>query len=59
MHDIKLKSITKSYAVGNEKQIVLEDLSYNFASGKISFILGPSGCGKSSLLNIIAGIDKN
>ena len=59
MHDIKLKSITKSYSVGNEKQIVLEDLSYNFASGKISFILGPSGCGKSSLLNIIAGIDKN
>ncbi|MGI0516842.1 MULTISPECIES: ATP-binding cassette domain-containing protein [Treponema] len=30
-----------------------------FYSGKISFILGPSGCGKSSLLNIIAGIDKN
>lgn len=59
MHDIKLKSITKSYSVGNEKQIVLEDLSYNFASGKISFILGPSGSGKSSLLNIIAGIDKN
>ncbi|MGI5114526.1 ATP-binding cassette domain-containing protein [Treponema denticola] len=25
----------------------------------MSFILGPSGCGKSSLLNIIAGIDKN
>lgn len=59
MQDIKLKSITKSYSVGNEKQIVLEDLSYNFASGKISFILGPSGSGKSSLLNIIAGIDKN
>ena len=59
MHDIKLKSITKSYSVGNEKQIVLDDLFYNFASGKISFILGPSGSGKSSLLNIIAGIDKN
>ena len=59
MHDIKLKSITKSYAVGNEKQVVLDDLSYDFASGKVSFILGPSGCGKSSLLNIIAGIDKN
>ncbi|WP_255818361.1 hypothetical protein [Treponema putidum] len=40
MHDIKLKSITKSYSVGNEKQIVLEDLFYNFASGKISFIWG-------------------
>ncbi|HCY94072.1 MAG TPA: hypothetical protein DHV15_00960 [Treponema sp.] len=25
----------------------------------MSFILGPSGCRKSSLLNIIAGIDKN
>ncbi|UTC78740.1 ATP-binding cassette domain-containing protein [Treponema sp. OMZ 799] len=59
MHDIKLKSITKSYSIGDEKQIVLDDLSHNFASGKISFILGPSGCGKSSLLNIIAGIDKN
>ncbi|UTC62130.1 ATP-binding cassette domain-containing protein [Treponema sp. OMZ 787] len=59
MHDIKLKSISKSYSVGDEKQLVLNDLSHNFASGKISFILGPSGCGKSSLLNIIAGIDKN
>ncbi|UTC64884.1 ATP-binding cassette domain-containing protein [Treponema sp. OMZ 788] len=59
MHDIKLKSISKSYSVGDEKQIVLDDLSHNFASGKISFIFGPSGCGKSSLLNIIAGIDKN
>lgn len=59
MHDIKLKSISKSYSVGDEKQLVLSDLSHNFASGKISFILGPSGCGKSSLLNIIAGIDKN
>ena len=59
MYDIKLKSISKSYSAGGEKQIVLDVLSYNFASGKISFILGPSGCGKSSLLNIIAGIDKN
>ena len=59
MYDIKLKSISKSYSAGGEKQIVLDDLSYNFASGKISFILGPSGSGKSSLLNIIAGIDKN
>lgn len=59
MYDIKLKSISKSYSAGGEKQIVLDDLSYNFASGKISFILGPSGSGKSSLLNIIAGIYKN
>ncbi|OLS24442.1 MAG: Sulfate/thiosulfate import ATP-binding protein CysA [Candidatus Heimdallarchaeota archaeon LC_2] len=36
--------------------IVLEDLSLNFKSGKINCLLGRSGSGKTSILRIIAGV---
>lgn len=35
---------------------VLDNLSYDFPSGKITCILGRSGVGKSTLLNVVAGL---
>ncbi len=34
---------------------IFRDLSVDFLSNRINFILGPSGCGKTTLLNIIGG----
>lgn len=46
------KHLHKSY--GDVK--VLEDLSLEFATGKITALLGPNGSGKSTLFNVLAGI---
>lgn len=51
---IKLINVNKSY-----KENVLKDISFEFKSHGLYFILGPSGSGKSTLLNLISGVSKN
>ena len=53
---IKIKNINKKYQK-NKAVKVLNDISFNFESGKIYSIVGPSGSGKSTLLNLISLID--
>jgi len=50
--NIKISNIIFSY---NEK-LVLNDISYEFNSGKIYGIKGVSGSGKTTLLNLILGL---
>lgn len=38
---------------------VLKDVVLNIGYGEFVCILGPSGCGKTTLLNLVAGLDKN
>ncbi len=38
---------------------VLKDLRMEIKAGEIVAITGPSGCGKTTLLNLIAGLDKD
>ena len=53
---IKIKNVTKKY--NKIKTIkVLNDISFNFESGKTYSIMGPSGSGKSTLLNLLSLID--
>ena len=54
---IKIKNINKKYEK-NRTIKVLNDISFNFVSGKIYSIVGPSGSGKSTLLNLLSLIDK-
>ena len=54
---IKIKNINKKYEK-NKTIKVLNDVSFNFESGKIYSIVGPSGSGKSTLLNLLSLIDK-
>ena len=53
---IKIKNISKKYEK-NKTIKVLNDISFNFESGKIYSIVGPSGSGKSTLLNLLSLID--
>ena len=53
---IKIKNITKKYKK-NKTIKVLNDISFNFESGKTYSIMGPSGSGKSTLLNLLSLID--
>ena len=53
---IKIKNLTKKYEK-NKSIKVLNDISFNFETGKTYSIMGPSGSGKSTLLNLISLID--
>ncbi len=53
---IKIKNIVKKYEK-NKTIKVLNDITFNFQSGKIYSIVGPSGSGKSTLLNLLSLID--
>jgi len=61
MSDIDIIIKSKTYpAIGQagQKQAILNfDLSLK--SGEFVCLVGPSGCGKTTLLNIIAGLDKD
>lgn len=50
---IEIKKLTKAYG----KQVILNDVNFNFSDRGLLCILGASGCGKSTLLNLIAGFD--
>ena len=54
---LKLKGITKDYAVGEENVHALKGIDLEFRESEFVAILGPSGCGKTTLLNIIGGLD--
>ena len=54
---IKIKNLSKKYEK-NKSINVLNDISFNFESGKVYSIMGPSGSGKSTLLNMLSLIDR-
>lgn len=51
MEQLRVDHLSKKY--GN--RVVLDDISFQFAPGKIYGLLGRNGAGKSTLLNIITG----
>ncbi|WP_218940025.1 ABC transporter ATP-binding protein [Denitrobaculum tricleocarpae] len=46
-------------AVSEAPTAVLENVALSIEYGAFVCILGPSGCGKTTLLNLVAGLDKN
>ncbi|MDD6802343.1 MAG: ATP-binding cassette domain-containing protein [Mollicutes bacterium] len=56
MPNIELKELYCYYGKGKKENLVIEDMTEYFPSGKISVIMGPSGCGKTTLLKSILGL---
>ena len=55
---LKLKGITKDYAVGGDTVHALKGIDLEFRKSEFVAVLGHSGCGKTTLLNIIGGLDQ-
>lgn len=54
---IKINHISKSFANGDEKRVLFEDLSFEIGKGEMVAVMGKSGSGKTTLLNIIGGLE--
>lgn len=55
---IDVKKIRKYYGSGENRFLVLKDISFNISDGDFVVVLGASGSGKSTLLNIVSGLEK-
>ncbi|MCS7244218.1 MAG: ABC transporter ATP-binding protein [Candidatus Calescibacterium sp.] len=55
---VKLKNVTKFYKNGDEKIIVLNNISLDIFEGDFIVLMGPSGAGKTTLLFIISALEK-
>lgn len=51
-----VRGISHTFRARGESLQVLENVSFDVATGEVIAILGPSGCGKSTLLRCIAGL---
>ncbi|MBN9377514.1 MAG: hypothetical protein BGO14_10480 [Chlamydiales bacterium 38-26] len=55
---VKCEHLIKSYGDGDIQQIALKDISLEFYTGELTFLMGASGCGKTTLLSLISTILK-
>ena len=55
---IRLEGISKEYRLDGKSFFAVKDVSLSFPSKGMVAILGPSGCGKTTLLNLMAGLDR-
>ncbi len=52
---IQIRGVEKTFAVGPQKIVALQNIELDVRRGEFVCLLGPSGCGKSTLLNAVAG----
>jgi spermidine/putrescine transport system ATP-binding protein len=54
---IYAEQVTKTFGVGKDRVIALNDVTVAIQENEFFTLLGPSGCGKTTLLRLIAGFD--
>ena len=57
--EISIKQKAYHATAGGERRVAIENLELSVGAREFLCIVGPSGCGKTTLLNIIAGLDRN
>ena len=57
MKYLTVESLTKTYRVGNQDQVVIKDMNLQIEKGSFVSIMGPSGSGKSTLLYLLGGLE--
>ncbi len=55
---VELDSVTKTYTLGQQRIVAVNDVSLTIQSGEFVAIMGKSGCGKTTLLSLIGGLDR-
>ncbi len=55
---LKIKGLYKSFQSGNEKLLILIDLSLQLKEGEMLAVTGASGSGKSTFLHLVGGMDR-
>ena len=55
---IRMQGVSKAYAKGGERLVVLDNFDMQIEAGEYAAMMGPSGSGKSTILNIIGGLDE-
>ena len=55
---LSLRHVSKSYPLKDRFLPVLQDVSFDVASGSFTAMVGPSGCGKSTLLRLVVGLER-
>ncbi len=56
---LKVHDLEVGYERGKKAFTVLGPLNFQIEEGEIIGVIGPSGCGKTTLLNVLAGVNKN
>jgi NitT/TauT family transport system ATP-binding protein len=54
---IVLRSLSKTFKVGRQPVVALDDVNLAAPEGSLTALLGPSGCGKSTILRILADLE--
>ena len=54
---IQTKDLVKTYLMGGQPFMALNQVTLDFAVGEFAGLVGPSGSGKTTLLNIIGSLD--
>src|SRR5512134_2449695 len=52
---MEVARVAKSNGEDDDRQQVIEDVSFTVEPGEVTALVGPSGCGKTTLVNLIAG----